>query len=176
MVGPPGGGLATRRMAARRPARSTPWLRILLLISLVAGPWIQVQSADARSPLQDILLEEDTADLLDRPISKVTITGLKRLTDAQIRTNLRVAAGQPFDPQAVRDDVRTLYRLGQFSVITPTAGLAPDGTVVVDYLVSEQALIAAVQTVGNKVISDQELRALIPLFANAPRHDFLVEQ
>jgi outer membrane protein insertion porin family len=148
---------------------------IALLASQTLARSPEPSPAPSPSPRQEILGTE-SAELLDRPISRVSLTGLKRLSDAQIRPNLRVAVGQPFDPQAIRSDVATLYRLGQFGAVTASATLAADGTVMVDYQVTEQSLIAAVQTVGNKVLSDQELRAVIPLFANAPRDDFLVEQ
>ncbi len=115
-------------------------------------------------------------ELLDRPIGRVLINGLSRVREQEIRTNIRVAPGQPYDPLAIRDDVNTLYRLGQFKTVSAQGRVESDGTVSLTYVVLEQALIATVQTVGNKVITDQELRAVIPLFANAPRDDFLVEQ
>lgn len=119
---------------------------------------------------------QDNADLVDRPIARVDVVGLARVQETGLRTNLRAAPGQPFDPVTIRDDVNTLYRLGQFKTVAAEAQLQPDGTVVVIYKVQEQALISAVQVVGNKQVSDQQLRAVIPLFANAPRDDFLVEQ
>lgn len=118
----------------------------------------------------------DEADLLDRPIASLEILGLVRVEEPALRPNLRVAPGQPFDPTVIREDVNTMYRLGQFRAVSADARLLPDGTVALRYIVTEQALISTVQVVGNKVISDQQLRAVIPLFANAPRDDFLVEQ
>lgn len=115
-------------------------------------------------------------ELLDRPIGRVTINGLSRVSEQEVRTNIRVAPGQPYDPVAIRDDVNTLYRLGQFKTVSAQGRVEADGTVSLTYVVLEQALISTVQTVGNKVVTDQELRAVIPLFANAPRDDFLVEQ
>lgn len=168
-------GPCLRWRASRRGTRRTLAACLLVLLTPL-GPSSQARTPLPRQGGPAIEGLIDSADLLDRPISKVNISGLKRLTDGEVRQNLRVAPGQPFDPRAVRTDVATLYRLGQFGTVTANAALASDGTVTVDYVVTEQALIAAVQTVGNKVLSDQELRAVIPLFANAPRDDFLVEQ
>ena len=123
-------------------------------------------------PLQEI----DDETFSDRPISEVTIEGLGRVSERMVRNNLRTAAGQPFDAQGLRDDVATLYRLGQFETVNAEAELLNDGSVKITYRVTEQALIRDVQTVGNTKVNDQELRAQIPLYAGSPRDDFLVEQ
>lgn len=119
-------------------------------------------------------VEDET--FADRPVARIEIVGLQRVTEQEIRNNLRLGAGQPYDPKAVRDDVATLYRLGHFETVTASATLQPDGTVVVSYLLTEQALVRDIQTVGNKAATDQELRAAIPLVPGGPRDDFLMEQ
>lgn len=160
-----------RATAPRRTARRCGWpgghprWRLVALVALLA-------SLAAARPAT----AQDNADLVDRPISSVDVAGLSRVDEAGLRTNLRAAPGQPFDPATIRQDVNTLYRLGQFKTVTAEATLQADGTVAVRYVVQEQSLISAVQVVGNKVVTDQSLRAVIPLFANAPRDDFLVEQ
>jgi outer membrane protein insertion porin family len=122
------------------------------------------------------LQEVDDETFADRPIAEVQIEGLDRVHENLIRNNLRTAAGQPFDAQSLRDDVTTLYRLGQFQTVNVDAELLPDGSVRVIYTLNEQALIKAIQTVGNTLVSDQELLKTIPLYAGGPRDDFLVEQ
>jgi len=116
------------------------------------------------------------AALADRPIAAVTVRGLVRVSRQTIDNNLRVAGGQPFDAAAIRDDVATLYRLGQFSTVTADATLRPDGTVEVIYTLLEQPIIAELAFVGNNVVSDQEIRKVVPLYAGGPRDDFLLEQ
>ncbi|MFO0830180.1 MAG: BamA/TamA family outer membrane protein [Phycisphaerales bacterium] len=118
----------------------------------------------------------DDTGLVDRPIATITIKGLSRITLQAILNNIRVAAGQPFDPGVVREDVTTLYRLGQFATVTAEAVLRNDGTVEVIYTVVEQPIIREIGTVGNKVVSDEELRKVIRLYAGGPRDDFLLEQ
>ena len=124
------------------------------------------------APLQDI---EDES-LADRPISEVRLEGLARTEEQLVRNNLRTAPGQPFDSTAITEDVRTLSRLGQFDTVEADAIRNEDGTVTVIYTVREQPLIAAIQVVGNKAISDQNLMKAIPLYAGGPRDDFLLEQ
>ncbi|MBL9150346.1 MAG: BamA/TamA family outer membrane protein [Phycisphaerae bacterium] len=117
----------------------------------------------------------DDADLADRPIAAVTIKGLSRVTRQTIDNNIRVSAGQPFSVAVVREDVSTLYRLGQFATVNAEAMLRPDGTIEVVYTVVEQPIIREIAPVGNRVVSDEELRKVIRLFAGGPRDDFLLE-
>lgn len=123
-----------------------------------------------------VLPAVDDEELSDRPVSRVIIRGLGRVTEQEVRNNLRIAAGQPFDAAVVKADVTTLYRLGHFEVVSADAVLQPDGTVEVIYQVSEQAIVHDIQFVGNTLISDQELRKYVRLSPGAPRDDFLLEQ
>ena len=137
---------------------------VLLLITFVG--------TDPAAFAQDI----DDETFADRPIAEVEFKGLERVETRLVQNNIRTASGQPFDADSLRDDVATLYRLGQFQTVTADAVLLSDGSVKVIYRVTEQAIIRDVQTVGNTLVSDQELRGQIPLYAGGPRDDFLVEQ
>jgi outer membrane protein insertion porin family len=140
---------------------------------MLAGSFMpQVASAGAGIRFQDI---NDEA-LADRPIAAVRLEGLARTAEQLVRNNLRTAPGQPYDASAITEDIRTLSRLGQFDTVEADAELNTDGTVDVIYTVQEQPLIAAIQVVGNKAISDQNLIKAIPLYAGGPRDDFLLEQ
>ena len=129
-------------------------------------------SAAAGTHFQEI----DDEALADRPIAAVRLEGLARTEEQLVRNNLRTAPGQPYDASAITEDIRTLSRLGQFDTVEADAVLNADGTVDVIYTVQEQPLIAAIQVVGNKAISDQNLIKAIPLYAGGPRDDFLLEQ
>lgn len=118
----------------------------------------------------------DDESLTDRPISEILLVGLSRIQEQEIRNNIRIAVGQPFEAASIKADVATLYRLGHFDSVTADAELLPDGTVRVRYLLVEQAIIRDIQVVGNKVISDQELRTVIALYPGGPRDDFLLER
>ena len=134
----------------------------------VAGPLA------AGAQAQSLPVDDET--LADRPIARVVIRGLERVSEREVLNNIRVAAGQPFEPRAIRDDVSILYRLGQFGTVEATALVLPDGSVELTYTVAEQPIVRDLQIVGNKLVSDQELRKSIPLYAGGPRDDFLLEQ
>ncbi len=120
--------------------------------------------------------QEIKADLIDRPVSEIRIEGLHRVSEQLVRNQLRSAVGDPYDPATVRDDVALLYRLGEFRTVTGEAELSRDGTVVIIYRVVEAAMIAEVQVVGNKLISDQDLLAAAGIARGVPIDDFLIEK
>ncbi|MCH8315466.1 MAG: hypothetical protein IIA64_05790, partial [Planctomycetes bacterium] len=114
------------------------------------------------------------ADLEDRPISSIRIEGVQRVEERLIRNQLRSAIGDPFDWETTRADVRLLNRLGEFKTVDAFATLESDGSVTLTFRVVEQAIITAVQVVGNRVIPDQNLLAVAPI-EGSPRDDFLIE-
>jgi len=130
-------------------AALTRLARLVCVLVLLVATWARADGVEDES-------------LVDRPISKVTLLGLSRIGEQEVKNNMRVAAGEPYEPRAVREDVSNLYRLGHFATVTADAKLLPDGTVEVTYLLVEQMIVEAIQTVGNKALSDQELRAAIP--------------
>ena len=123
-------------------------------------------------------LDVEDETLADRPVAsvRVTIRGKKLSGEQEIRNNLRIAAGQPFDAKVVKADVSTLYRLGRFGQVSADAIILPDGSVEVTYTVEEQQIVDSIDFAGNYVVTDQELRKALPLQAGAPRDDFLLEQ
>ncbi len=159
-----------RRVAPMR-RRFAAIERFLLAFVLAAAPLLLSTAVSAQSVMQ---IDDET--LADRPISKVELKGLSRVTQQEVLNNVRVAAGQPFEANAVRADIGNLYRLGQFETVGATATLLPDGTVEVHITFVEQAIVLDLQFVGNKIISDQELRKAVSLYAGGPRDDFLLEQ
>jgi len=140
---------------------------LLATLAMLAGP-----SPALAQEFGDL----ENESLRDRPIGSIRLEGLDRIERQEILNNIRIAAGQPYEPGTIRDDVATLYRLGHFESVEATAEILPDGAVEVVYRLTEQALILDLQVVGNKLISDQELRGAIPLYAGGPRDDFLLEQ
>ena len=123
-------------------------------------------------------LDLEDESLADRPVSvvRIVVRGKKLVTDQEIRNNLRIAAGQPFDAKVVKADVSTLYRLGRFGQVSADATILQDGSVEVAYTVEEQQIVDSIDFAGNYVVTDQELRKAVPITPGAPRDDFLLEQ
>ena len=114
--------------------------------------------------------------LLDRPVSKITFSGLERVSEQKIINNIRSRVGTPYEPSTARGDVSRLTRLGDFASIDVEATLLEDGTVSLTYYFKEQTLLAQVQVVGNRVLSDSALLGPTGLRRGAARDDFLIQR
>lgn len=145
------------------------WTATSLAFCALALAWLLLAAQTAMG--QTVVLEEAA----DRPVSSIRIEGLKLVDEQLVRNQIRTAVGDPLDAQTVRGDVRLLSRLGRFASIDAVVELQADGTVALIYRVVEQPIIAEVQTVGNKLISDQELLAAVRVTKNVPRDDFLIQ-
>ncbi|MHC4274833.1 MAG: BamA/OMP85 family outer membrane protein, partial [Planctomycetota bacterium] len=121
-------------------------------------------------------VDEGEPDLVDRPISEIRIVGLRRVPEQLVRNQLRSAVGDPYDPGVVKGDVALMYRLGEFGSIDAEVEPLEDGSVLLVYRLAEAAIIAEVQVVGNKVISDQDLLAAARVARGLPRDDFRIEK
>jgi outer membrane protein insertion porin family len=148
----------------RAPARSPAALALLA--------WVMLAAAGAAAGRQDA---PPAADAIDRPVSAIRIEGLRHKSEQLVRNQIRTAVGGAYDPEAVRTDVHRIYDLGSFSEVTAELEHQPDGTVAVVYRVIEAPIIAEVQVVGNKVVSDQDLLAAAGIARGTARDDFQIE-
>ncbi len=140
------------------------------MFASVAIPVLAPEShAAAAAAMQD-------DQLADRPISSIQFEGLERVPEQKVWNNIRSSVGSPYDPKSATDDVERLTRLGDFRNIDIEARLEGDGTVGLTYVFREQQLLAEVQVVGNRVITDQQLLGPTGMRRGSPRDDFLIER
>ena len=114
--------------------------------------------------------------LIDRPISSVEIVGLDGADLDLVRNNLRMAAGDPYDPQVARADVNRIYRLGRFGVVEASEQLLADGSVAIVYTITPQPSIRTVEVIGNKRIKSEDIRGVIRQAAGGARDNYLIER
>src|SRR2546430_11037281 len=69
-------------------------------------------------------------------ISKILVTnmGPATVSEGLIRANIHVKEGQPYNRSAVDDDIRNLYGTGYFQDIRVREDRAPDGGVILTYV------------------------------------------
>lgn len=115
-------------------------------------------------------------DLANRPVAEVRVQGLKLVTEKLVRNQIRIAAGEPYDSRVVEEDIVRLTHLGRFSSVQAKVDPRGDGSVVLTYVLVEQALLADVQVVGNKEINDQDLLSKAMLKAGDPVDQFLIDR
>lgn len=114
-------------------------------------------------------------ELANRPVAEVRIEGLRVVGETLVRNQIRMEAGEPYDPRVVQEDIVRITHLGRFDAVSARVEPRPDGSVTLTYVVQEQPLIADVQVVGNKRITDQDLFEKILLQAGDPIDPFLID-
>ncbi len=134
--------------------------------ALTPAPPGQPAPADERSPYEG------------RPIREIRFVGVNRVEDAYLRNQVRSAVGQPLDWRTVREDLRRLERLGEFSDIQADLLVDDAGSVVVQFRVVEAPIVQDVVVVGNRQVPDEEiaqtLEGVISLFRGIPIDEFQI--
>jgi len=91
-------------------------------------------------------------------IGEIVVDGVQRIEPATVRSYLTVAVGDPFDPVALDDSLKSLFRTGLFQdVVLRRAG----ETLVVE--VVENPIINRIAFEGNQRIDDEQLRDEVQL-------------
>ncbi len=121
------------------------------------------------------MLNAQVVDLANRPVAEVRIEGLKQVSDTLVRNQLRMLPGEPYDPRVVEEDIVRITHLGRFDAVSARVEPRDDGSLVLIYAVKEQPLIADVQFVGNKRLTDQTLFEKVLLRAGDPIDPFLID-
>src|SRR3989304_4181745 len=84
-------------------------------------------------------------------LKEVRVQGNLRVEEDGIRLHLKIRPGDFFDPAAVDQDVKSIYRMGFFDDVR--ADLSPDG--VLTYFVKEKTYVREVTIKGNAQITTE---------------------
>ncbi|HZW10776.1 MAG TPA: POTRA domain-containing protein, partial [Phycisphaerales bacterium] len=84
------------------------------------------------------------------------------------RNQIRARAGEPYAQDTVSADVARLSRTGRYGSIDAGVRQMPDGSVVLVFTLVEQPVVEDVQSVGNRVLSDQEIARAVDLLVGTP--------
>lgn len=112
--------------------------------------------------------------LVGRPVSRVEIVGVARSDARGIIDQLRVQAGQNYQPGAVNDDLRTLAATERFLTVRADIVPTPDNRVVVRYIVEERPIVSSVEIRGNRSKKTEEIRELIATAPGAGVNRFVI--
>ena len=88
---------------------------------------------------------------------EVKHVGPPAVSDDLIKANIRVKAGDSYQPTAVDDDVRNLYATGFFYNVQVTEQRADEG-IVLTYVVQGKPRLTDIKFAGNKKYSDAKLK------------------
>lgn len=111
-----------------------------------------------------------------RVIREVRLVGLSAVDEQLVRNQVRSTAGRPLSVETVQQDVARCTRLGYFREIAARAQPFDDATVLLTFEFTETPIIKDVQVVGNRQITDQELRGEVTLLAGTPVDRFQLDR
>ena len=98
----------------------------------------------------------------------IKFVGPAAVSEEFVRVNIRVKAGDIYNPTATQNDVHSLYSTGQFYEIQVSKENADDGGAVVTYHVQVRPRVAEIKLEGNKKLSDSKLKKLITVKVGEP--------
>ncbi len=98
----------------------------------------------------------------------IKFVGPAAVSQEFIRVNIRVKAGDIYNPSAAQDDIHSLYGTGKFQNIRVTADQATDGGMVLTYIVEVRPVLTEIKLDGNKKLSDSKLKKKITVKVGEP--------
>jgi outer membrane protein insertion porin family len=122
-------------------------MNLLLRLCGVLLLFAWIPAGQAQSPLSTIARVD------------VKHVGPPAVSDALLRANIRVKAGDAYRAASVDEDVRNLYATGQFYNIRVAAEQTPDG-LVLTYIVQGKPRLTDLKFQGNQKFRDAKLRKL----------------
>ncbi len=102
----------------------------------------------------------------EQRIGQVVVKGNRRIESAAITNVLKVKEGDPFFPEKVDADVRSIYKLGHFQDVKAETSTGEKG-LVLTYLVTEKPVVRVVTIEGNKELSLEKVRDALDIKPNS---------
>ena len=100
-------------------------------------------------------------------IEEVRIVGESRVPETTIRSHLKMRAGSLYDRDVISEDVRALFKLGQFNDITVLESAGSKGTLLT-YRIDEKPILSAIKFEGNKKVKEKEFKESLKIHPYQP--------
>ncbi len=140
----------------------TPHMRPLTVILLILASILHNQSAHAAFD--------------GEIVSSIEFVRLDRVKEQRILNLMQSAVGLPYYEEVVVEDVHMLTSLGEFEQIEAERVLQEDGTVHLIFTFKEQQIVTQVSVVGNTLLSDKDLLAVVPILPGLGRDDDAIDR
>jgi len=96
------------------------------------------------------------------PIKQLDIKGSHKIDEATIRFKLKTRVGDPFSLEKIREDVKTVYRLGFYDDVAVDAEVF-EGGLKITFILTEKPTVREVKIRGNKGISTDKIKEKLTL-------------
>ena len=113
------------------------------------------------------LLGESVKTAVGAAIAEVVIRGNRRIEEAEIRTRIQTAPGQPVDPGQIARDVRSIFQQGFYRDVQVFVDESAAGPRVV-FEVAENPVVREIAISGNDEIDGDKIKEALTLTTGAP--------
>ncbi|MBZ0168116.1 Surface antigen (D15) [Candidatus Methylomirabilis lanthanidiphila] len=96
------------------------------------------------------------------PVKQLDIKGSRKIDEATIRFKLKTRVGEPFSLEKIREDVKTVYRLGFYDDVAVDADIF-EGGLKITFILTEKPTIREVKIRGNKGIATDKIKEKLTL-------------
>lgn len=100
-------------------------------------------------------------------VAEVVIRGNQRIDEAEIRTRIQTAPGQPLDPTQIARDVRSIFQQGFYRDVQVYVDSTPLGPAVI-FDVKENPIVREIAISGNDEIDSDKIKEALTLTTGAP--------
>ena len=107
-------------------------------------------------------------------VSSVTFDGSQAVSEAYLRSVVRTAEGDVYDPAAVEADVQRLTRTGKFLSASSEATPGPEG-VALRFILVDRPTVSAIRFVGNVKFKEKKLLEQIQVKVGDPIDSFDIQ-
>ena len=99
-------------------------------------------------------------------VTQIDVVGAKKVEEATVRFKLKTRVGDPYSPEVVREDIKSLYTLGYFEDIVVQADIFEGGLKVI-FVLHEKPSVQKIAIVGNKKLAIDKIKGKIDLVEGA---------
>lgn len=116
-------------------------------------------------------VERMRAALVEKPaaktgvIDRIEVSGNRRVDTEAILQRISSVPGEPFDPDDVREDIRSIYSTGYFDDVVADLRDTPRGKVLT-FRVTEMPFIRYVRVDGNEELDSEKINSVLTLKEN----------
>ncbi len=101
-------------------------------------------------------------------VGEISVEGNRHVSRDRVLLTFGVVIGEELEPEAVREGIRRLYGLGNFSDVGVEAEHRDDGKVRLIVIVEERMRISGITIVGSDKIGDDDIRDVLRIEENSP--------
>jgi outer membrane protein insertion porin family len=101
-------------------------------------------------------------------VGDIVVEGNQHVSRDRILLTLGVRIGDELAPDTVREGIRRIYGMGNFSDVVVEAEPRDDGTLRLVVIVEERPRVSEVQILGNDKISESDIRSALRVEAGTP--------